>query len=612
MGTGMRVRLSHNLDRLPLTLHRTAPFWVLVDGESRSYGHREVSTSQAPDTPIVIFDGRLDDREALASRLGADPRASEDVDLLRHAWRRWGRDTPEHVLGDFALVVWDTTEQLLLVARDLGGSRPVFYTYEPGRCLRVATDIRHLVERSQSTRRLDLRYLRGVFEDGYGFVHPEHTLLEGVKRLPPGHRLTFDGNALRVERWWNAERLSTRQCSDDEEYAEEAREVVRAAVACRATATGGSMGAHVSGGLDCSTLAVLAHRELVHAQRAVTAISWSPPYEALAPGEHRWPPHIDERSLVESVTASAGMPLRYTYLTVEDLLRHARRDHTIEPTDTLDVEMAASRVAADVGAQTIISGWGGDEFIAFNGRGYLADLARRGQLRRLYRTLRQRREVMGIAVPSQLIASVMKPLLPRPPAGAKRLVFPAVVNPDLADAIARAEPLPRPHLREVPGVRNMQLSLLWNGHLAHRIESWASHGSDVGIRYVYPLLDRRVIEFALSVPPHLFLRNGWKRWLFRAAAEGILPDAVRWHKHKIDPAAFEQSARLFEAARQPLRTQLLERSGHPLVDTAVLARTLYGPEAPKAAARQHAESNTVAVKPDDTAWLAYVDPVARW
>jgi len=554
----------------------------------------------------------LDDREALASRLSADPRTSDDVDLVRHAWRRWGLDTPDHVLGDFALVVWDEPRQAFFVARDLGGSRPVFYAYEPGRCLRVAADVRHLVERSPSLRRLDLPYLRGVFEDPYGVVHPEHTLLEGVKRLPPGHRLTFDGNTLRADRWWSAERLSIRNCSSDEQYAEEAREVVRAAVVSRVTGTAGGIGAHVSGGLDCSTLAVLAQRELTGAGRPVTAISWSPPYEALAAGDHRWPPHVDERPLVESVAASAGMPLHFTCLTVDDLLRHACRDLTSEPTDTLDVEMAASRAAADVGVRTIISGWGGDEFIAFNGRGYLADLARRGQLWRLYRTLRQRQGVMGIALPSQLIASVVKPLLPRAPARAKRLVFPPFVNPDLADAISRAGSLPRPPLREVPGVRNMQLSLLWNGHLAHRIEAWASHGADVGIRYEYPLLDRRVIEFALSVPPHLFLRDGWKRWLFRTAAEGILPDAVRWHKHKIDPAAFEQSAQVFEAAAAALHAQLLERSGHPLVDAAALARVLSQPVTSPAAARYRPNTSTVAVQPNDTAWLAYVDPVTRW
>ena len=524
---------------------------------------------------------------------------------------------PDKILGDFAFVVWDATKRRLFAARDIGGARPLYYIRESANAFLLASDLRDLVGMMSQRPALDLQSVRLRFELGYGGYCAERTLLRGVRKLPPGHALTFEAHDVRVAPWWSPDRLEDLSQVPLADLLEEARALVREAVACRVRDASGEVGVHVSGGLDCSSLAVFAQRELTASGRSVSAVSWSPPRDVIE--SHDLPPstHVDERSLVEAVTNLHRLPLRYTALRIQDVLSVEGRDLTTEPTETLLFELAASREAAGLGFRTMISGWGGDEFIAFNGRGYFADLLRRGRLRQLHNTFHARRQVMGTPVWKQWIASGLLPVLPfdiRNVSYPRRLTLPSALNADFAEAVARAEPLPRPVLRERPGVRRMQLALLRSGHLSQRIESWSSHGAMAGIEYLYPLLDRRVIEFALSAPDHLYMRDGWKRWLYRSITEGILPDEVRWNKRKEDPAASEQVRRVYMAARSELAKQLCERAGHPLVDVHEIARSFASPSLTSNSRRRRwwQQPTDRTDHPESAAWLAFVDPVTGW
>ena len=96
------------------------------------------------------------------------------------------------------------------------------------------------------------------------------------------------------------------------------------------------------------------------------------------------------------------------------------------------------------------------------------------------------------------------------------------------------------------GVRRSQLRKLQFGGLAMRMEGWAASGARRGLEYRYPLLDRRLLEFALGLPPEQFKRPEAKRWLMRHALSPrqprphfgtpVLPPQVCWHQNKDLPA----------------------------------------------------------------------------
>jgi hypothetical protein len=148
--------------------------------------------------------------------------------------------------------------------------------------------------------------------------------------------------------------------------------------------------------------------------------------------------------------------------------------------------------------------------------------------------------------------------------------LPAEIRPEFADVLATVEPLEHPYPRERPGVHRVQRSLLEYGHLGWRMEAWAAHGAALGLTYTFPLLDKRIMEFALSLPGRMFFRNGWKRWLYRTAMEDIMPDFVRWNPTKYDNAAAHQLRTVLREPADVYRDRLLERQGNPLVDVSVL------------------------------------------
>ena len=84
-------------------------------------------------------------------------------------------------------------------------------------------------------------------------------------------------------------------------------------------------------------------------------------------------------------------------------------------------------------------------------------------------------------------------------------------------------------------VRRTQLLLLSSAHIAVRTTNWAQIGARYGLAFAFPMLDRRLIEFALSLPPTWHVRGGWRRRPYRDAMHGVLPETIRWRHNKLSP-----------------------------------------------------------------------------
>jgi asparagine synthase (glutamine-hydrolysing) len=155
----------------------------------------------------------------------------------------------------------------------------------------------------------------------------------------------------------------------------------------------------------------------------------------------------------------------------------------------------------------LLSGWGGDEVVAFNGRGYFADLFRRGRWTLMARELYLRARLHQGNFWQGLRNDTILPLLPdglirmlnpASPLVQHDLPLPSTLQAEFADRLKRVKTIQAPNLRERPGVRNNQIRLLRSGHLLKRIESWAAKALE-RCRISLPLLDRRIIEFGLSI-----------------------------------------------------------------------------------------------------------------
>ena len=505
----------------------------------------------------IVADVRLDNRSDVTAALGLSASAGairQDAELVLRAYERWGSGCSDRLVGDWAFAIWDASAQRLFCSRDAIGARPFYYSATPGR-VAFASDIDAVLAAPAQDGRIDEDYLVAVM--ARQTRGGDRTFFRAVRTLPPGHSLTITAATERLQRWWQPEHAPTAPRGSDGDYAHRFLDLYTRAVRDRLRGSH-PLGVHLSGGLDSSSIATLAARELRRQGRSVQAFSWHPPPEhPLRRAE------AADYDRLEAISNRDGLRLHYHALSASHILDMLRRDGVRAPDrqGALAVESLVQRHAAARGVRVLLSGWGGDECASFNGRGYYSELLRTLRLRRLFLEVRDRTD----RPLRYIIANGFLPLLHgdaprfarRFRRGRLRSVKAAYVHPAYH---RRARKLYRPTGR-LSSVRHAQLALLRYGHIEQRIEDWAASGARLGIEYRYPLLDRRLLEFVLGLPPEQFRSGPWNRCVMRRALDGILPREICWNPSKSEVAGTAAAKVASREALATVRDHLVARTG---------------------------------------------------
>ena len=207
----------------------------------------------------LVADARLDNRAELANRLhisSTDLSHIPDNRLILLAYKAWGQDCPQYLLGDFVFAIWDDRHKSLFAARDPIGIRWLYFAASREQ-FAFASDLAGLLELMDEAPRIDLRSL----DEYLTFPHniaTERTFYENIIKLQPGEALKIENRQLATWRYWRAEDIHPDPAlKDPREGVELLRGLLREAVACRAE-TVERLGSHLSGGLDSSALTALA------------------------------------------------------------------------------------------------------------------------------------------------------------------------------------------------------------------------------------------------------------------------------------------------------------------------------------------------------------------
>ncbi len=202
----------------------------------------------------VVFDGVLHNSDELRQQFAGPCAEPQAADLACQAYGRWGEDAIHHLKGTFALIIADPARDLLLCARDPLGIQPLFYA-EAERRLLLSPAIETLLAQPGVSAELN----RASLVDRLTRHWPanDETYFTRVRRVPPGHVLRISGGDRRVYRYWNpvpADGAIT--WIPDDEVQERFEGLLRQAVARCLGA--GTAAIYMSGGLDSSTLAMVA------------------------------------------------------------------------------------------------------------------------------------------------------------------------------------------------------------------------------------------------------------------------------------------------------------------------------------------------------------------
>ncbi len=222
-------------------------------------GHQPISNEDG--SVWVVFNGEIYNFRELRERLldrGHRFSTHSDTEVIVHLYEDHGDDLVQHLNGMFAFALWDERRRRLLLARDRMGEKPLYFTQAADQAFVFASELKSLVVHPAVERRINLLALRKYLQ--YEFVPSPHTMIEGVHKLRPAHRLIFENGEWRTEAYWRLNYEGERLKIGEDEAAVELYDRLREAVRMRLVSDV-PLGVLLSGGIDSSTIAALACEE---------------------------------------------------------------------------------------------------------------------------------------------------------------------------------------------------------------------------------------------------------------------------------------------------------------------------------------------------------------
>ena len=462
----------------------------------------------------AVVDALLYNRDELLplAGLSCDSGVSDEELLLLLIDLR-GYGILEQVNGDFAGAILDPETGEWTLFRDHLGVRPL-YIYHDRNVFAFSTDIRGII----AIPGVDISFNAMQF---YKYItrldilSQCYTDFEHIRCVHPGSwchvHMTHSGFELSQKIYWEPRRKKIR-LKDDEAYRTQMRQLITDAVHRRCDAVPGLLGGELSGGLDSSIIDILVNR---YGRKAVF-YSWSadPDRFPLQKGE-------DERKVVLDICEQENISCKFMH--VEEQVNSAYLlSHVMPPYVTTLQLTYGSRWMHSQGARAVFTGHGGDEGVSHRPSRF--EMLYNGEVRayfRLYWDDLEGRKLRGLrTLRAGLTDAVRKwgTLRARPPIG---MLYPSVFRREFCDdMIARLQAKPlmfntAPHLH----VRR--------GALRPRLDNCAYQGAASGIRYLFPFVDYRVLDFALSIPRRLYLRKNRNRLIFREAFDDLMPESLR-------------------------------------------------------------------------------------
>jgi asparagine synthase (glutamine-hydrolysing) len=429
--------------------------------------------------------------------------------------------------GAFALALWDESSQMLVLAIDRMGIKALCWAQERER-LTFATRpsaIRAVQQKpSDANQAALMQYLL------FSVVPAPMTAFEGIVKLRPGHLVRFTNGTVREECYWDVA-YEEDDSLDEVSWANEVREGLRSAVhrhlkGCAPESTG----AYLSGGTDSSSVVAFmserfapTHSYSVHfSEQGYSEIGYA------RTTADRFQTAHHEKCLVPGDAASAMQQILAYY------------DEPFANSSAFGT-YACAKMAHETGVDTLLAGDGGDEIFAGNER-YASD-----KRFSIYHTL-----------PVWVRRGVVEPLASLLPDGDSALALPKhylrranISNPrrifsyGLYLSLKPEEVFETAFLRKVPFDQWMEIA---EGHFQRprgaselnrlmyldlkliladndlRKVSGTAELSGVQVRY--PMLDTELVQLAAKIPSRLKLRGFKKRYIFKKAMAGILPDQV--------------------------------------------------------------------------------------
>ncbi len=475
---------------------------------------------------VAVCNGEIYNHGALRRRLAASGhrfRTGSDAEVIPHLYETHGLEFVHELEGMFALAVWDAKTDRLVLARDRMGEKPLYYATTPHGFL-FASEPKALLASGWVDREPDWEALSVYLATGY--VPAPSSAFRNIAKLPPGGRLVLEGEAARVDRWWDVAPLVS--APPLVLGLDEAARAVRTHLASAVDAALMSdvpLGVFLSGGLDSSAIAALAHARL---DGALTTFTLGFDVAGFDEGEHA--------ALVARHLGTRHRKLMITPdLFVEGVRDLARLiDEPLADPALVPTYLLARYARTSV--KTVLVGEGADELFA----GYPTYLggALAARWRRLpiavRHALTRAAPALGMSSANTTLRYLARRFLEEaelPPAARHRAWTGCFAPARLAALTTPGGPLGVPPApAEVPARTEVDALLGFDlvgylpGDLLPKLDRACMAASLEGRA---PFMDRALVELACRLPIELKVRGVATKRVLRRAVADLVPAAIR-------------------------------------------------------------------------------------
>jgi asparagine synthase (glutamine-hydrolysing) len=477
----------------------------------------------------LVYNGEIYNHRALREELrglGRVFQGASDSEVALAAYEAWGERAFERLDGMWALVIVDLRRRRLVVSRDRFGIKPLYWACD-GRRLYLASEIRQILAARAARPAANAPLVRAYLE-GARMPCLDETFFEGIRAVPPASwfEVPLDAEPIpppRFALYWD---LAAFSCPEPERPRVSYPEAVDSLAALLGESVDShriadvTVGSLLSGGLDSSILTSLLMERARADGRECPTFSFG-----LGPGF----PEIDEFPYAEALVAAERLVNHRTTLDARWLIAHARDGiRTLEEPPLALAALAQYRVfelCRAHGATVVLDGEASDEIFGgypYQRRLVLTDRLRRGCVRPFARELgaaarREGRSPWSLLA-DHFVAPIGRRLRPR-----RRWLAPGwgarADRGEIEAALAD-----RGH---DPAALNRQLyaALKWGNMkivLPYTDKNAMAHSVEARV----PYLDRRVVEFAMSLPDHYKIGEGDLKRVLRDVGRRRLPRAI--------------------------------------------------------------------------------------
>lgn len=516
----------------------------------------------------VVASSRIDNRDELCNLLGIKNTVSlSDNSLIINLYQKFATDFAVKILGDFAIALWDAIENKLILVSDIMKCRPIYY-FDNDQFFAFATSTELLHKIPEIKREPDLcRIANQIILDNYRTETDHRTYFANIRYLPGASMLTITPTTTpKLKCYWQPDINQHLQFTTENEYVAAFNHLFAEAINARIKNVTSPIGVMLSGGLDSSAIAAVTAKIL---PKDTTLEAFCNVLPLCYTGKAE-----DERNYIE-LFRQDNINLNYIashangpFADLPELIKHINAPNYISQQY---IHKAITAELKAKGVHVLLDGLFGEMGPSHNHSSYFTQLFLTGRWHHLFKESRNRASLHQQPWLKSSFKQIVAPLIPK-------WLF-SLIN-TTANARSKNPGLILQHdfvqkhsqfLEQIHKLKFGDKQSIFNSrqNQANFMRYWQNtppltcYMEKSGIELLHPYLDRRILEFCLSIPDEMRFKNGYPRYMIRRAMQGIMPKAICTRLTKA-PFAPDYTDRYREAIPQ-IYALIDEISGYSLV-----------------------------------------------